>query len=332
MRSVGRALGVCLSVMLFGARASAQAPLLGGLGGDRGFGVNSVDYNDDNSSGSIDLTPAFPGGICIFRSTLFRTFYVNNNGNISFEGPLGTFTPQAFPVANQPMIAPWWGDVDTRGGGRPDHNGVYWDVRPGQVAVTWYRVGVFSQNDRSPNSFQLLLRSCPGCAAGDFDVEFRYNLCQWTAGSASGGDGLSGRCPPGSVGSGCFPAQAGFDSGNGRDSYTLPTSNTEDVLSLCRTSNVGEPGRWVFFLRGCSLSDAGVVQPDPTGRIVGDAGPCSGYACLPPELRLQGTAGPIGCQCSATPGAPRARSPWRAALGLAAAALVLTRRRREARA
>jgi hypothetical protein len=42
--------------------------------------------------------------------------FVNNNGNITFaQGAVPTFTPDPFPIATQPMIAPWWGDVDTRG-------------------------------------------------------------------------------------------------------------------------------------------------------------------------------------------------------------------------
>jgi hypothetical protein len=39
---------------------------------------------------------------------------VNNNGNVTFNGPLGGFTPAAFPASSHPMIAPFWGDVDTR--------------------------------------------------------------------------------------------------------------------------------------------------------------------------------------------------------------------------
>ena len=43
---------------------------------------------------------------------------VNNNGDISFTTPVSTYTPQAFPLSgNLQLIAPYWGDVDTRGTG-----------------------------------------------------------------------------------------------------------------------------------------------------------------------------------------------------------------------
>ena len=42
---------------------------------------------------------------------------VNTNGDISFDGPLSTFTPQSFPLKGFPLIAPYWADVDTRGTG-----------------------------------------------------------------------------------------------------------------------------------------------------------------------------------------------------------------------
>ena len=43
---------------------------------------------------------------------------VNNNGDISFTRAVTTFTPQAFPLADDlELIAPYWSDVDTRGTG-----------------------------------------------------------------------------------------------------------------------------------------------------------------------------------------------------------------------
>ena len=54
------------------------------------------------------------------RFNLYRysSLQVNNNGDISFTGPISTFTPQAFPLSgNLQLIAPYWADVDTRGTG-----------------------------------------------------------------------------------------------------------------------------------------------------------------------------------------------------------------------
>ena len=51
------------------------------------------------------------------------TIQVNNNGLISFGVPVTIFSPIIFPLINSnideaQLIAPFWGDVDTRGTGR----------------------------------------------------------------------------------------------------------------------------------------------------------------------------------------------------------------------
>ena len=129
------ALGLVLAPIT--ARA---APLISVGVGPAGFGTNNLAPNDDGSSGIIDLTAAFPGGLRFFGGP-YTSCYVNNNGNITFAGPVGAYTPTPFPIASQPMIAPYWGDVDTRGDGRPSRNGVYWHLEPGRMVVTWHNTG-----------------------------------------------------------------------------------------------------------------------------------------------------------------------------------------------
>ena len=237
-----RALIIALAVALVGATSSsAQAvPLLVGYGGEAGFGTGVLEYNDDGSSSPIDITAAFPNGLEFFGQR-YRQMYVNTNGSISFGGPLGLYTPEAFPVANRPMIAAYWGDADTRGAGRPTRNGVYWAQTPGQVVITWFNVGYFNSHNDRLNSFQMVLTHKPSDDAGRWTCEFRYNRLEWTTGDASGGgQGLGGT-----------PAQAGFDAGNSRDFLMLPGSRTPRVLNLLNTSNVGHPGVWRFdILRG----------------------------------------------------------------------------------
>lgn len=216
--------------------ASAQATLITGLGGPAGFGTGVLDYNDDGSSAEIDITPAFPNGLPYFGQT-YRSIFVNNNGSITFGGATGTFTPMRFPLTGNRMIAPFWADVDTRTGGRPQHNGVYWDVRPGQLVVTWHRVGFYPSNDSHQNTFQLVIISNSELDLDDlWRVEFRYDRLEWTTGGASGGTG----------GFGGSPAQAGFDAGDGAIFRILPGSGTREILALARTSNVGLPGVWLI--------------------------------------------------------------------------------------
>ncbi len=232
--------------------AADAIPLLNGMGGVAGYGTGILDPNDDGSTGSIDIRPAFGTRGANFFGTFQVAMFVNNNGNITFSGPVGTFTPTAFPISSQPMIAPWWGDVDTRGVvALPlGSNATYYDVRPGRATITWFNVGYFNTQVNLLNNFQLILsdRSAER-VAGDFDVEFRYDRCQWTTGSASGGVG----------GLGGTPAQAGFDAGNGRDFVILDGSRTPAILNLCTTTNVtgGELGLWRFQIRSGGIAECG---------------------------------------------------------------------------
>ena len=226
-----------LAALLAPVAASAQeGTLMTGLGGPAGFGEGVLEYNDDGSSAEIDISAAFPSGLEYFGQR-FSTMYVNNNGNVTFGGATGTYTPQRFPVSGNRMIAPFWGDVDTRNGGRPQRNGVYWDIQPGQVVVTWHNVGYFSQQNDHENTFQLVILSNELLDQDHlWRVQFRYARCEWTTGSASGGQG----------GFGGTPAQAGFDAGDGQRFEILPGSGAREVLNLCSTSNVGVPGIWEF--------------------------------------------------------------------------------------
>ncbi len=246
------AVGATLLLMAPEARA---IELLTGLGGVGGYGEGVLGPNDDSSSASIDVRAAFPSGMRFFGMT-FSALFVNNNGNVSFGGAMSTYTPRAFPVSDQRMIAPWWGDVDTRGGGAPTRNGVYWSIRPGRMVVTWHDVGYYTSHDDLANDFQLVLTAA-GPGVGDFDVEFRYHRCAWTTGDASGGTG----------GFGGTPAQAGFDAGNLRDYIALPGSLTMDVLRLCATSNVGVAGLWRFAIRDGGVMCPGMGSSCPTGML-----------------------------------------------------------------
>jgi cysteine-rich repeat protein len=243
-----------LSGALFGALVGAscceaQAMLIDGLGGPAGFGTDTVPVGDDMSATiTVDVTPAFPMGLDFF-GTNYRQIHVNTNGNITFESRFGTFTPTAFPGAPQPLIAPWWGDGDTRGvvAEPPGANRIYYVVEPGRVVVTWFLLGYFGSHTDLLNSFQLILTPpatpMPGDSPGSFDVEIRYQRCEWTTGDASGG----------SMGLGGTPAQAGLDAGDDVNFVTLPGSLTMRVLELCTTSNVGEPGVWRLSPRGTAI-------------------------------------------------------------------------------
>lgn len=222
------------SISVGGHRSASAASLVNGLGGLEGYGQLAMGRNDDGSSSRLNLP--FTAN---FFGTSYSTFFVNNNGNLTFNGPLGEFTPDPFPVANRPMIAPYWGDVDTSCAACGE---VYVAApNPDTVVVTWDGVGYFPSNATLTNTFQAVLRDRSDTGAGNFDIEFRYADLNWTTGDASGGSG----------GLGGIPAQAGFDAGDDINFFTLPGSRTAGILDLENTSNLSpaQPGMWSFAIR-----------------------------------------------------------------------------------
>ncbi|MEY4415735.1 MAG: hypothetical protein RIQ53_3028 [Pseudomonadota bacterium] len=261
-RVIGRrAAGWMAAAAMLAASGAAQADMsvvLGGLGGTSGYGTQVMTPNDDQSSSRLDLPFTLN-----FYDSVFSTFFVNNNGNITFNGAVGTFTPTAFPIASQPMIAPYWGDVDTR----CNTCGAVYVATPNAdtVVVTWDRVGYFAGHADRTNTFQLVLRdrddtNAAGQVGANFDIEFRYGQLTWTTGDASGGSG----------GTGGVPAQAGLDAGNRTDFFTLPGSRTASVVALADTSNVSAatPGLWSFSVRNGETP--GATSDNPLMPVVND--------------------------------------------------------------
>ncbi len=237
----------------FLAPSAAQAiGLVNGLGGPRGFGTNFLNRNDDGSTAGLGL----PFNL-YFADSMRSTFFVNNNGNITFNSALSSYTPTAFPGAPQPIIAPWWADVDTRN----SSSGVVWYTAPNpdQLVVTWDDVGYYNSHADKSNSFQLILARVPGDTSGAFSAEFRYETLQWTTGDASGGSG----------GFGGIPAQAGYDNGRtgtAAEYFSLPGSRTADILDVVNMSNVSPstPGLWRFYFG----SGGSMPGDDPSNPIM----------------------------------------------------------------
>ncbi|MBE9080097.1 cadherin domain-containing protein [Romeria aff. gracilis LEGE 07310] len=251
------------------------------------FGENYLYRNDDRSSGFIDITSVFESGINFF-GTVYTGFYVNNNGNITFNAPLSTFTPFAMTGDTDiPIIAPFFSDIDTRagaltpslGGTSTGSNLVYWDLDPlnNTVTVTWDDVGSYSYN-QTPNAFQLQLSDRGN---GDFSLEFRYEAIQWVSPGGGGGP----------------VARAGYSAANGVNYYELPQSgDAAAMLNLASTSNANQPGAFKFaVLNGVPsqaptdilLSSARVDENAANGTVVGtlstvdpDAGDTHVYTLL----------------------------------------------------
>ncbi len=164
--------------------------------------------NDDGSTSSLPLQFNF----CLYGQN-WNSYFINNNGNISFGTPFGTFSSVAFPTTNFTMVAPFWGDVDTR----PAGNGqVFYKNTPTHTIVTWKEVGYFNQQQDKRNTFQVIITdgTDPILPPGQ-NVAFCYKDMQWTTGSASQGvNGFGG-----------IPATVGANRGNGIDFLQLGRFN-----------------------------------------------------------------------------------------------------------
>jgi hypothetical protein len=223
-----------------------------------GFNTTTLPANDDGSTGLVTL----PFGVNFFGTTYSNT-YVNNNGNITFGSPLSTFTPSALngPTA-RPIIAPFFADVDTRGAGSGLTSYGTGSFDGNQAfGVTWPGVGYFSSATNKLNTFQLLLVNRGDTGAGNFDIYFNYDQIQWETGDASNGrNGLGG-----------ISAAAGYSAGAGAPgTYAqLDGSLTNGALldggsnSLVANSNVGVAGRYLFTVRGGTVTAPPVVGAVP---------------------------------------------------------------------
>src|SRR5262249_20933031 len=219
-----------------------MANLVNNLGGPDGFGTQLLPVTDDGSSSAIDITGVFPGGLNLF-GTVYRQIYINNNGNVTFTSSLSSYTPSAIGAGySSPIIAPFWADVDTRGGTTTPTGGnaagsdrVWYNLDPTNhvLTITWDDVGYYSEHTDKADAFQLQLI---GEGNGNFEFEFIYQALPWVSGDASGGrDGLGGT-----------PARAGYSAGNGTNYFELLQSGNQSALqALPQTlGNTGQAGIW----------------------------------------------------------------------------------------
>ena len=163
------AIAVALSLTIL-TLYSAQA--LGPNAVRSGFNSNTLAANDDGSTGAVPI-----GFTINFFGTNHSTLFVNNNGNVTFNAVLSTFSPFNLGTTTTPIVAPFFADVDTRRGGSSPLTFGTGDVG-GRLAfgVTWPGVHCFKTAGGVPlNHFQVLLIDRSDVGAGDFDIEFNYD-------------------------------------------------------------------------------------------------------------------------------------------------------------
>lgn len=189
-----------------------QVVTMNGPGGnDPASPSDPCQRNDDDTTAAIPLMFPFD-----FYGTTFNTVFINNNGNVSFGQAFSTFDPTGFPIANFPMIAPFWSDVDT-GDSSVGQGGVVWfRSEPHRFTVIWDHVGYYDENFDKLNTFELILTDGTDPLVGiGQNVCFCYADMQWTTGDFSGGfNGFGG-----------IPATVGANRGNGSDFFLVGRFN-----------------------------------------------------------------------------------------------------------
>jgi hypothetical protein len=194
-----------------------------------GIGSVALAANDDSSTSAINL-----GFTLNFFGNNYTQFYINNNGNVTFQNSLGSYTPTGPQGASQPIISPFFADVDTRGTG----SGLVYlrtDIA-NQLIVTWSQTGYFSAHTDKLDNFQLVLRGpAYNVPTGEGQVGFFYTNMQWEVGDASGGAG--GFCTAGNVGVSCFPAAIGFGDGNS-NGVTLAGSLANGIAAIAQNHHI----------------------------------------------------------------------------------------------
>ncbi|XP_061452969.1 alpha-tectorin-like isoform X2 [Rhineura floridana] len=205
--------------------------------------------DDDGTSPEVPISEPFT-----FYGKTYHSVYVNNNGVVSFSVPVPEYTPKSIPLVDgKAFVAPYWGDVNNILGGdifyretqdpellrrvTGDINEYFPEIpftATWAFIATWDHVAYFGTMSRRTNTFQAVL-----CTNGRIAfIMLNYGDIQWTTGTASEGDPRTGL--------GGIPAQAGFNSGDDKNYYSIPGSRTPEIINITKTSNVHTPGRWVF--------------------------------------------------------------------------------------
>ena len=268
-----------LALFLLTAPAQAQigAPLVTGLGGPFDVGLPHPDNDSE-----LDLAPAFPDGLEFYTALRYRGLFANWEGSISFDiqdsSGVGALPSRRREGDPHPRLVPFGHSSELAEFGREgeQESPVFFaslppdpGSEPGRFIVTWYRATNNEDHPRFPakyNTWQVILTAGPDPA--HFEIELRYNRCEWHYGLAREN----------------LPAVKGFDGGEGFDgpAWVWPGSRSADMRLLCGLSNVREPG--VFRYRvvdglptGCGVD----VDPPPGEGRCADGNHLPGDGCSP---------------------------------------------------
>ncbi|CAH1793172.1 unnamed protein product [Owenia fusiformis] len=223
----------------------------------------ALEQSDDTSSNEIHLETEI-----VFFDDVHSSIFVNLNGHLSFETELPGYNADfQFPMPYK-VIAGFLSDIDTTLSGdvyfREEtddrsalrraseevgkHFPSFSEFTASSLFIaTWEDVGRYNQNFEEINTFQIIIATDGTNSFATFI--YPEDGISWLKGD---GKALPIEDPP---------AQAGFDSGDGR-TYTLPGSGTDQVINYVKWTNVNVPGVWMFQIGDTFGGNIG--QPEET--------------------------------------------------------------------
>ncbi len=232
-----------------------------GLGGAAGYGETLLPRGD-GSVAQVDVSAVFDAGFTLGGSNFAATqLYISTDGIVSFgSGFSGVAAdPAGIPA---PFFAIFNGDVDTRLDGEGAESGGIWldvDTTCDCITITWDQVGFYRRNASLTDTFQMQIFDRGG---GSFDVVYRYQAINWTAGDLeSGWGGLGGTA-----------AQIGYRATASGAVTELAASESEALeLALPQTlGNTGVAGLWLFSFATASTIDGTAAADTLFGTFAND--------------------------------------------------------------
>src|SRR5665213_3367809 len=231
LRSAERRGGILARVCVVVAMATALVPAVL-LARPTAAGASSMGANDDNSVGPISV-----GFNINWFGTTYNQLWINNNGGVNLAQAWSAYSGLALGSIAQPVIAPIFTDIDTRGAGTtPVTYGTTTYEGHSAFCVDWVNVGHYSMS--APYySAQLLLVDRSDTGAGNVDAVFNFDWIGTSTYPLTVGYAAANGTYFQMAGSQQTPSP--FVDGNGASSLTGGTSNSG-----------GQLGRYTFAVRG----------------------------------------------------------------------------------